>query len=245
MGDAVHAEHMRAFRGVVMRQVRAAKPFLLSLALLVTLGAVPSVAAAAGSQPVENNRDLLLRKSYDLMLKGKFQDAIISQRKAIAADRDSVTARRYLAYSLIQIGEPNQAVDQLTQITIMTKPTSLDMLLMGTAHLQANQFDVAERWFKEALEADPSLSLAKIGLARAASAKNQQFEAANKAAAEALAQQQAEEEAAKAGGEPKPAPAAKPQIASTRYQGNVINHWANWKGYEVPKPTELPKPLKK
>jgi thioredoxin-like negative regulator of GroEL len=53
----------------------------------------------------------------------------------------------------------------------MTKATAIDMLMCGEACLQAGRLKNAERWFKEAMTADPQLASARIGLANVVAAR--------------------------------------------------------------------------
>lgn len=227
-----------------MSRVRAPKGLVLSSLLMLTLSAAPSVAAATTAQSAQQ-RDVFLRRSYDLMVKGRFKDAIANQISAIRADRDCVTARRYLAYSLIQTGSFAEAVDQLSTIVLMTKPTALDMYLFGAASLQASQFDQAEKWFKEALQMDPQMVSAKNALQRTAMARQQQDEAL-KIASAAAAEPEILPEVAELNNQPATAtpapvtPVATPQVAQRPVAaGNnqVTNPWANFGGLKQ-KPAE-------
>ncbi len=46
----------------------------------------------------------------------------------------------------------------------MTRATPIDMCMCGEALLQAGRLNNAEKWFKKALAADPSLNSARVGL---------------------------------------------------------------------------------
>src|SRR6185369_3381393 len=67
----------------------------------VTTTTVTTTRTAKAAKPIAVNRAALyplLKKAYDQMLKGQFQEAVVTCLDAVRADRDSVTARRYLAY---------------------------------------------------------------------------------------------------------------------------------------------------
>lgn len=105
------------------------------------------------------------------MVASEFRDAIDTQIQAVKADKNNVDARRYLSYSLLQIGAYEEAMDQLNILLTMIKPTAVDMLLCGEACLQAGKLKQSEQWFKKALTANPGLNCARVGLANVAAAK--------------------------------------------------------------------------
>lgn len=140
----------------------------LSVSFLAPQGYASAAGVASGT---ETNPATLLKKSYDQMIDGEFRDAIDTQVLAVKADKNSVSARRYLSYSLLKIGASEEAIEQLNNLLTMTKPTTVDMLMCGEACLLSGRLKHAERWFKDALAADPALAYARVGLAKVAAAK--------------------------------------------------------------------------
>lgn len=140
--------------------------------LSANLSAPVQEASAAGvSSGLEAKPATLLKKSYEQMIDGEFRDAVDTQILAVKADKNNINARRYLSYSLLKIGASDEAIEQLHNLLSMTKATPIDMLMCGEACLQAGQLRNAERWFKEAITADPQLANARIGLANVVAAR--------------------------------------------------------------------------
>ncbi len=149
------------------------RAFTFSIVILsASFSATPQEATAAGvSSGLEPKPAALLKKSYDQMIDGEFRDAIDTQILAVRADKNNINARRYLSYSLLKIGASDEAIEQLNNLLSMTKATPIDMLMCGEACLQAGRLKNAERWFKEAMTADPQLASARIGLANVVAAR--------------------------------------------------------------------------
>jgi tetratricopeptide (TPR) repeat protein len=140
--------------------------------LSACFSATAQEATAAGvSSGLEAKPAALLKKSYDQMIDGEFRDAVDTQILAVKADKNNINARRYLSYSLLKIGASDEAIEQLHNLLSMTKATPMDMLMCGEACLQAGRLKNAERWFKEAMTADPQLASARIGLANVVAAR--------------------------------------------------------------------------
>lgn len=134
------------------------------------------VKTAKVEKVVAPNRALLyplLQKAYGQMLKGQFQEAVLTCLDAVRADRDSVTARRYLAYALVQLKAPDEALQQMIMVSRMIRPTAFDLYTFGEAYLQSGNYAQAEDSFKGALGLDPNFLLAKGGLIKVMSSKGQ------------------------------------------------------------------------
>ncbi len=132
---------------------------------------IQQASAAGVSSGLEAKPATLLKKSYEQMIDGEFREAVDTQILAVKADKNNINARRYLSYSLLKIGASDEAIEQLHNLLSMTKATPIDMLMCGEACLQAGWLRNAERWFKEALTADPQLVNARIGLANVVAAR--------------------------------------------------------------------------
>lgn len=140
------------------------------LAALLILFSTNKVAFAEVDDSGNSQTNALLRTAYFQMLRGEFQLAAANHKLAVIADRDSVTARRHLGYSLLKLGNYKDALEQLHYLVVMTEPTAFDMCLYGEACLQSGQYSLSESWFGEALKSDSGLLSARIGLAKAIAA---------------------------------------------------------------------------
>ncbi|HEY9713258.1 MAG TPA: hypothetical protein V6C72_07300, partial [Chroococcales cyanobacterium] len=69
----------------------------------------------------------MLTYAYEKMRQGQFDSAVSTLCEAVKTDAGSVAARRYLAYALLRVNEPLDAIQQLGLITKMTKPTTFDL----------------------------------------------------------------------------------------------------------------------
>lgn len=134
-----------------------------------------SGAAAAGTadppsttEPIENG---LLRKAYDEMLNGRFEQAVNLQIAAVKADRNNLTARRYLGYSLLKTGSPDKAIEQLEIALQRSTPSAVDMCVFGEACLQCGKIALAQSWFEKALATDSKMESARAGLRNVTAAR--------------------------------------------------------------------------
>ncbi|MFA7336465.1 MAG: tetratricopeptide repeat protein [Candidatus Obscuribacterales bacterium] len=140
------------------------------LVACLTLLSTDKAALAEVDDSDSRQTNALLRTAYFQMLRGEFHLAAANHKLAVIADRDSVTARRHLGYSLLKLGNYKGALEQLHFLVVMTAPTAFDMCLYGEACLQTGQYSLAESWFGEALKSDSELINARIGLAKAIAA---------------------------------------------------------------------------
>lgn len=142
-------------------------PLVIALATVCT-SSVQAIAAGSGSAELDAKPGALLSKAYKQMADGDYREAVDTQVMAVKADRDSVNARRYLSYSLLKLGASDEAMGQLKHLLSMTRATPIDMCMCGEALLQSGYLSRAEKWFKEALSADPSMNSARLGLSSVA-----------------------------------------------------------------------------
>ncbi len=136
--------------------------------LTIALSAVAALGPIEASAEHKISADLapLLEKAYNEMIGGHYPPAVQLLNKAVKTDKDSITARRYLAFALIKSGEPRQAIDQLNIISKTTKPTYFEWCTYGEAYLSSGGLDQAESCYKEALKTTPKNDYAKSGLIR-------------------------------------------------------------------------------
>lgn len=135
-----------------------------AIALSAVAGLIPLQAMA--EHKISADLAPLLEKAYNEMMKGNYPPAVETLNKAVKTDKESITARRYLAFALVKSGEPRQAIEQLNTITKSIKPTYFEWCTYGEAYLSSGGLDQAESCYKEALKATPKNDYAKSGLIR-------------------------------------------------------------------------------
>jgi len=99
----------------------------------------------------------LVKEGYDLLQKGAYMDAVQSLCQAVILDRDDVSARRYLALSLIKIDNADRALEQMGLVGRLTPPTAFDYFIYGEAYFALGKYKEAEDAYltSVALEKDP------------------------------------------------------------------------------------------
>lgn len=126
-------------------------------------------AQAAQSKEVDSlkkNPALLatLQNSYTCMSKGQFDKALKMLVGAVKKDKDSITARRYLAYALLKTGSPQQAIEQLLFVAKMIQPNAFDWYTFGESYLTSGDFHMAQESFQDALKINAQYDAARGGL---------------------------------------------------------------------------------
>lgn len=220
-----------------------------ALAIDSTVTVMPTNGArSANSLVPANSRNVLLRQSYSQMLQGNYDTAIKSQIRAVKADNNSVSARRYLAYSLLRTGALSEAVDQLNALLLLTKPTAIDKILLGEACLQAKDFKQAEYWFQDSLNMIPNFEVAKAALARTAVQKKMyeeeqraRFSHESETIAAAETPVEVEQTTAAPSKPVTTAVAAKPAPPASTFQ---LNPWNTYRSTSVTPINPPPKPAK-
>lgn len=106
----------------------------------------------------------LLGKAYDQLRNGKYDLAVNTLVQAVKTDRDSITARRYLAFALLKNGSSMEALDQMELVSRVVKPGPFDWYLFGEAYLAQGGYKEAEDCFKQAVALNPGYDAARGGL---------------------------------------------------------------------------------
>lgn len=128
--------------------------------------AVPAYSESKDAIPKDGNSEMaiLLKRGYGQICVGMYNPAIETLTKAIRLNGGNLTARRFLTYALLQVGQVTEALDHLKILTQAPHPEAMDYYLLGEAHLQIGWIDAANADFTKALELKPDMQSAKVGL---------------------------------------------------------------------------------
>ena len=128
------------------------------------------LASPVSAEPKAISAELapLLEKAYNQLKDGNSSQAVSTLKKAIKVDKDSITARRYYAFALVQDNQPANAIKQLNIIVEkLNKPTYFEWCTFGEAYLAAGGIQQAQNCYEQALKIAPKSSYVKSGLIRA------------------------------------------------------------------------------
>lgn len=135
--------------------------------------------SAAGGRAVTPQLYTLLKKGYQQMQKGSYEPAVQTLIQAVQVDRNSVTARRYLGFALLQSGSNELAIQQLQLVQRMTRATPFDTYSLAQAYFQSGNFKLAQDTYKNALDQNPNMDLARSGLIKTLISMNNYDDAFN------------------------------------------------------------------
>jgi Flp pilus assembly protein TadD len=145
---------MRSFDRTL--KYRSNRAFALAAMLVLLLG-LPAQAGAVDSNS-------LIRTGYQQICHGNNEQAIETLSAALRVDPNSVYARRYLAYALLQSGLAVQAATQFEAVGKLSPETSSDLALLGDAYFYSGQYHKALKSYHRALSMDAALDQARTGL---------------------------------------------------------------------------------
>lgn len=111
------------------------------------------------SESVTHN---LLRKGYEQLRKNDLEKAIPTLCNVVRADRDSPSARRYLAFALLQQGDGKGALSQLKALSVLQESTTFDILLKAVALDMIGEHEKALECFRETMDRDPDSDYYRI-----------------------------------------------------------------------------------
>lgn len=146
----------------VKSTARAFSALALSLSFVFANGS--AAWSAAGGRAVTPQLYDLLKKGYQQMQKGSYEPAVQTLIQAVQIDRNSVTARRYLGFALLQSGSNELAIQQLQLVQRMTRATPFDTYSLAQAYFQSGNFKLAEDAYRNAVDQNPNFDLARSGL---------------------------------------------------------------------------------
>ena len=118
---------------------------------LATITQVPVYSAAEKTEPQTAPGGLIL-KAYNQIRGNDFAQATKTLCASIRTEGDSLTARRYLSYVLLQQGLAEEA---LKQIPTLNNPSAFDLFLKGVAFEMNSEPATAVDWFRAAVEKEP------------------------------------------------------------------------------------------
>jgi len=132
-------------------------------------------------QKIDSNPALrkLYTEAYVQMSKNQFGPAVKGFSQALKLAPDNLMIRRYLAYSLVKAGSPQQALTCL--LPVASSLTAFDQCIMGDAYFAMSSFDEALGSYKDALKTDPNSEQARIGSIKSLSASGRREDAMNMA----------------------------------------------------------------
>lgn len=147
-----------------MSTTRKGAYFFRGVLLISTFAYIFSVLNVKAATTISEELYKRLKRGYDQVQKGSYDKAVKTFCEAVRRDRDSITARRYLAYALVKSGAGDQAMDQLSFITKMTTPTAFDLYLYGEAYFTQGNYKESLTAFEKCLAAVPNCDAARGGV---------------------------------------------------------------------------------
>ena len=137
-----------------MKNLKAFCASLLLSALAGGLLVMPTFALTekADAAPVNAVPVNLIQKAYSQIREKDYAHATKTLCASIRTEGDSLTARRYLSYVLLQQGLPE---DALKQMASLHDPTAFDLFMKGVAFEMSAEPATAVDWFRAAVEKEP------------------------------------------------------------------------------------------
>jgi tetratricopeptide (TPR) repeat protein len=154
-------------------------------ATTTTTASGPSSAGAAGSatdlatRPVNEKILPIIKEGYGYLSRGAYDKAIKALQKAVSLDKDCISARRYLAYALIQKGRAKEALTEMQTVSKLVPPNAFDFYLFAAAYYAAGGVKEAKDCYVEALRQNPAYDAARAGLVKTLARQHNFDEALN------------------------------------------------------------------
>ncbi len=126
--------------------------------------------AADDEQPVKavNEKILpLINDAYKDLNKGEATKAVKTLNKALTIDPDSITARRYLAFALVQSNSYVQGLSQMQKLSKITPMNAFDWYVFGEAYAGAGGLEHSLSCYQQALALTPGYHAARGGAVKA------------------------------------------------------------------------------
>jgi tetratricopeptide (TPR) repeat protein len=118
---------------------------------------VSSLSALAATEPDQSEATTheLLTKAYEQICKSNFSKAVPTLCQVVRADRNSPSARRYLAFVLLHEGRGKAALAQLDALNRLQRSCTFDILLRGIASDMIGEHERALECFRETMAREP------------------------------------------------------------------------------------------
>jgi hypothetical protein len=110
------------------------------------------VAETVDPTPVTQAPLNLIQKAYSQIREKDYAHATKTLCASIRTEGDSLTARRYLSYVLLQQGLPEEALKQMSSLH---DPSAFDLFMKGVAFEMTSEPATAVDWFRAASEKEP------------------------------------------------------------------------------------------
>lgn len=140
-----------------MNQKTQSRVILCLGLLLLSHARCPS--ASAATSPDESGgltSNELLRKAYEQICAGKAEDAVPTLCQVVRTDRNSPTARRYLAFVLLQQGQGKEALAQLEALqALQPEGYTFDVMMRGVANDMVGEHKKLFELFQQAMAREP------------------------------------------------------------------------------------------
>jgi tetratricopeptide (TPR) repeat protein len=125
-----------------------------------------SVKIGPATRPVNEKILPLIKEGYLDLSKGSYDKAIKVLKKALSLDKEAISARRYLAYALIQTGHAQEALAQMMTVSKLVPPNAFDFYLFAASYYAAGGVKEARDCYNEALRQNPGYDAARAGLVK-------------------------------------------------------------------------------
>ncbi len=116
---------------------------------------------------------ILLQRGYEQLRLGQSQAALQTLGNAVRANPSSLDARRYLAQALVNCGLSRKAAEQMELVVKSDPGHAADLCVLGTAYFYNGEAEQSIKNYLCALQADPALEAASLGLVNAYLAQGQ------------------------------------------------------------------------
>jgi tetratricopeptide (TPR) repeat protein len=153
--------------------------FCLAAIFTTTLSSLAASTPAFSTATISEDLYKHLKTGYDEVQNGSYDRAVKDFCNAVRTDRDSVTARRYLAYALVKSGTPELAMKQLSLVGKMTTPTAFDLYLYGEAYFSAGDYKHSLESFQKCLALVPDFDAARGGMIKSLALQGEFSQASN------------------------------------------------------------------
>jgi predicted Zn-dependent protease len=123
----------------------------------------PAAVAATEPEQSESTSHELLTKAYEQICKSDFEAAVPLLCQVVRADRNSPSARRYLAFVLLQEGHAKAALSQLDALNrLQPESATFDILMRGVASDMVGEREKALELFRQAMAREPQSDYYRI-----------------------------------------------------------------------------------